>query len=55
MIDIKLIRDDFDGVKKTLLARHAAGEAYARLADDIDRLADLDGQRRALLQTVAEM
>lgn len=55
MIDIKLIRDDFDGVKKTLLARHAAGEAYARLADDIDRLADLDGQRRALLQKVEEM
>jgi len=50
MIDIRLLRDNPDELRRRLLTRHSTGQAYAQLGEDINRLAVLDEERREALQ-----
>ena len=49
MLDTKLLKENFETIRKKLLTRHADGEAYKKLAELLDDFVDLDEKRRALI------
>ncbi len=55
MLDLRILREDYDTLRAMLLHRHGNGQTYASLGADLDRLMALDEQRRALVQATQEI
>ena len=55
MLDLRSFRENHEAVRAALLTRHAEGQAYARLGDDLDKLVALDDRRRSLIQQAQDL
>ncbi len=49
MLDTKLLKDNFEIIREKLLARHADGKTYKKLAELLDSFLALDEKRRMLI------
>ncbi len=54
MIDVKLLKQNFDAFREKLLTRHSTGKAFEQLGEMLDEVLILDDKRRELITAIEE-
>ena len=55
MLDLKLLKEQYDDVRQKLLTRHADGQAYEKLDADLEHVMILEKERRLYIQETEDM